>query len=87
MATILQHRVVSTTLLTHIVQQKISSTIIYSGIDREARRNSLTRLQVINPRSGIVTKVQAISTLHVSNATCSLLAMESLHHLLRIGIH
>ena len=87
MATILQHRVVSTTLLTHIVQQKISSTIIYSGIDREARRNSLTRLQVINPSSGIVTKVQAISTLHVSNATCSLLAMESLHHLLRIGIH
>ena len=57
MATVFQHRIVSTTLLTHIVQQEISRTIIYLCIDRETRRHSFTCLQIIHTRNTIITEV------------------------------
>ena len=70
MATVFRERIISATLLAHVVQQEISRTIIYLRINRETWRNRLSGLQIIHSRNREITEVQSVSTFHVPDATC-----------------
>ena len=64
--TVLKERIVSTSLLAHIVQQEICCTVINLCIDWKLRRHRITSLKIIDTRSFQITEIQSESTLHIS---------------------
>lgn len=65
-ATVFQERVVTATLLAHVVQQEVGCAVIDLRIDGEAWRNGFSRFQVICARFLKITEIQPVSTAHAA---------------------
>ena len=80
-AAVFQERVVTATLLAHVVQQVVCCTVVDLRIDGETGRNRFACFQIIRARFCEITEVQPVGTLHASHLAGGLGCVEGTHHL------
>ena len=86
-ATVLQERIVTATLLAHIVQQKVCRTVINMCIDGETGRDGFSSFQIVSTRFRKVAEVQSIGRFHSPYLAGGLGCLESAHFFSGEGVH